>query len=92
MTSLETGKTIIVLVTATGSENLADLSPAAARALGAVDSTIPVRVRSINPTGPDQAALRSGPLAGCLRSAMEMIKLPRFSGAPRAIEYPILIK
>jgi hypothetical protein len=41
---------------------------------------------------PKEAALRSGPLAGCLKSALELVKLPRFSGAPRTIEYPILIK
>lgn len=41
---------------------------------------------------PKEAALRTGPLAGCLRSAMAQIRLPRFGGAPRVIEYPILVK
>ena len=94
VTSLETGKTIIVLVTASGSENLADLSPAAARALGAVNSTIPVRVRSINPTGPDQAALRSGQAAmerpdtppvllNALRKQLPPSAAPRYADTPQ---------
>ncbi|MCW3849149.1 SPOR domain-containing protein [Sphingomonas sp. LB-2] len=66
VTSLETGKTIIVLVTGTmeGADHLADLSPAAARLLGSSSAQIPVRIRSVNPTGPDQAALLAGQPAG----------------------------
>jgi rare lipoprotein A len=63
VTALENGRTILVLITGTldaGAEHLIDLSPAAARQLGSDNATIPVRVRAINPTGPDQAALRQG--------------------------------
>lgn len=62
ITSLDSGKTIIALVTGTGGEGntIADLSPAAARALGASGESIPVRVRKSTPTGPDQTALNAG--------------------------------
>ena len=90
VTSLETGKTILVLVTATseGSDHLADLSPAAARLLGSNSSQIPVRVRTINPTGQDQAALTAGQAAGerpdtppVLLNALRK-QLPAFAAAP----------
>ncbi len=41
---------------------------------------------------PKEAALKSGPLAKCLADAVKMLPLPRFSGAPRTIEYPIQVK
>lgn len=93
ITSLETGKTIIALVTGTGSETLADLSPAAARALGSMEMNIPVRVRSINPTGPDQAALRNGQAAmerpdtppvllNALRKQLPAATPPRYAATP----------
>lgn len=90
VTSLETGKTILVLVTATaeGSDHLADLSPAAARLLGSNSSQIPVRVRTITPTGQDQAALTAGQAAGerpdtppVLLNALRK-QLPAFAAAP----------
>lgn len=67
VTGLENGRTILVLVTGSmgpGADHLIDLSPAAARQLGSTSMTIPVRVRAINPTGPDQAALQAGQPAG----------------------------
>lgn len=66
VTGLENGRTILVLVTGSmgpGADHLIDLSPAAARQLGSNSATIPVRVRAINPTGPDQAALQAGQAA-----------------------------
>ena len=39
-----------------------------------------------------EAALKSGPLVGCLKRAFENIALPRFSGDKRTIEYPIKLK
>jgi hypothetical protein len=39
-----------------------------------------------------EPALRNGPLAGCLKQAVEALRLPRFSGGARAIEYPIRVK
>jgi rare lipoprotein A len=63
ITALDTGKTIVALVTGTmeaGADHPIDLSPGAARQLGASGSTIPVRVRKVNASPPDQAALRAG--------------------------------
>ena len=90
VTSLETGRTILVLVTATaeGSDHLADLSPAAAQLLGTNNSQIPVRIRTINPTGQDQAALQSGHAATerpdtppVLLNALRK-QLPAYAAAP----------
>ncbi len=39
-----------------------------------------------------EPALKSTPLPGCLRKAFDGIRLPRFSGATRTIEYPIRLK
>ena len=39
-----------------------------------------------------EAALKAGPLVGCLRRAFENIGLPHFRGATRTIEYPIKLK
>jgi rare lipoprotein A len=63
VTSLDTGRTILVLVTGqmdAGADHPVDLSPAAARLLGAPTSTIAVRVRKVAASPADQAALRAG--------------------------------
>ncbi|HZS36739.1 MAG TPA: hypothetical protein VFF06_07935 [Polyangia bacterium] len=39
-----------------------------------------------------EPALKSAPVARCLQTALDAIRLPRFSGEPRAIEYPIRLK
>jgi hypothetical protein len=39
-----------------------------------------------------EPALKSGALPGCLRRAFEMIRLPKFGGGTRQIEYPIRLK
>ncbi len=36
--------------------------------------------------------LKGSPLERCLRTALDGIRLPRFSGEPRTIEYPIRVK
>ncbi|RYY24051.1 MAG: hypothetical protein EOP62_18325 [Sphingomonadales bacterium] len=64
VTALDSGKTILVLVTGTlgaGADHPIDLSAGAARQLG-YDSpqTIAVRIRSVTPTPSDQAALNQG--------------------------------
>ena len=64
VTSLDTGKTILVLITGSmepGADRPIDLSAGAARQLG-YDSpqTIAVRVRAVTPTAADQAALNQG--------------------------------
>jgi hypothetical protein len=42
--------------------------------------------------GPKEAALKSSPITRCLQTAMEGIRLPRFNGSARTIEYPIRVK
>ncbi|RYE02443.1 MAG: hypothetical protein EOP61_08665 [Sphingomonadales bacterium] len=64
VTALESGKTILVLITGTmepGADHPMDLSAGAARQLG-YDSqrSIPVRIRAVTPTPSDQAALNQG--------------------------------
>ncbi len=62
VTSLDNGRTILVLVTGTGrSDNAIDLSPGAAHQLGYdKPGTIPVRIRAVMASPQDQVALRSG--------------------------------
>jgi len=64
VTSLDTGRTIIVLVTGQlepGAGRPIDLSAAAARELGADGApSLAVRVRRVTPTASDQAALNQG--------------------------------
>ncbi|HEX8300529.1 SPOR domain-containing protein [Sphingomonas sp.] len=64
VTSLDTGKTILVLITGSmgaGADHPLDLSAGAARQLGYDrPQTIAVRVRRITPTASDQAALNQG--------------------------------
>ncbi len=64
VTSLDTGRTILVLITGamgSGADHPIDLSAGAARQLGYDrPQTIAVRVRRITPTASDQAALNQG--------------------------------
>jgi len=39
-----------------------------------------------------ESQYKSGALAGCLKNAIESLRLPRFSGGAREIEYPIRLK
>jgi hypothetical protein len=41
---------------------------------------------------PKEPALRGTPLARCLAGALDAIRLPRFTGMARTIEYPIRVK
>ncbi len=41
---------------------------------------------------PKEAPLKNGPLARCLADAVANLRLPKFSGAPRTIDYPIRVK
>lgn len=59
VTSLETGRTILVLVTGTApTSHTIDLSPGAARLLGIGASVAPVRVRRVVASAADMGALR----------------------------------
>lgn len=64
VTALDTGKTILVLITGSlgaGADHPIDLSAGAARQLGYDHpQTIAVRVRAVTPTAADQAALNQG--------------------------------
>lgn len=73
VTSLDTGKTILVRVERRGpmtGARLVALSPAAAAQLGAVDGT-PIRVRRVNPPEAERAELRAG------RPATERMETPK---------------
>jgi rare lipoprotein A len=73
VTSLESGKTILVRVERRGpmaGRNLVSLSPAAAAQLGAGEGT-PVRLRRVNPPEAERAKLRSG------QSAPERMETPK---------------
>jgi hypothetical protein len=41
---------------------------------------------------PKESALRGGELERCLAQAVRSIRLPRFSGSPHTIEFPIRVK
>jgi rare lipoprotein A len=63
LTSLKTGKTILVRAERRGpmnGANLVELSPGAAAQLGLEGATTPVRVRRVNPPEPERALLRAG--------------------------------
>lgn len=63
VTSLETGRTILVRIERRGpmdNGQLIALSPAAVAQIGATADRLPVRVRRVNPPEPERALLRSG--------------------------------
>ena len=68
VTALDTGKTILLRISATESGPTA-LSPAAANLLGVSGSHIPVRVREVDPPDVDAVALREGRLASARMDA-----------------------
>lgn len=63
VTSLDSGRTILVRVTRRGpmtGDRLIDLSPAAAAQLSVQSDRAPIRIRRVNPAEPERAALREG--------------------------------
>ncbi len=63
VTSLDSGRTMLVRVTRRGpmtGERLIDLSPSAAAQLGVQSDRAPIRIRRVNPPEPERAALREG--------------------------------
>lgn len=63
VTSLDSGRTILVRVTRRGpmdGPNIVDLSPDAAAQLGVTADRTPIRIRRVNPPEPERAALREG--------------------------------
>lgn len=75
VTSLDTGKTILVLVTGTdpGAEHPIDLSAGAAQLLGVRGDTAGVRIRSVNPPAMDKTALQAGRPAGDRADAPQVL-------------------
>lgn len=66
VTSLDTGRTILVRVERRGpmdNGQLLEFSPGAARQLGMSQERLPVRVRRVNPSEPERALLRAGQAA-----------------------------
>ncbi|WP_336977210.1 SPOR domain-containing protein [Altererythrobacter fulvus] len=90
VTSLETGKTILVRIERRGpleNHNVIALSPGAASQLG-ISRNTPVRVRRVNPQEPERAALRAGNRApdrmDTPMSLVEVLKLKLPSSGPAA--------
>ena len=102
MTSLDTGKTILVRVERRGpmtNARLIDLSPAAAAQLGITGGKAPVRVRRVNPPEQERALLRMGQAAparmdtpqsllGVLRRKLEGPGLPALQPLPQPTATP----
>ncbi|HTO28870.1 MAG TPA: SPOR domain-containing protein [Devosia sp.] len=95
VTSLETGRTILVRIERRGpmgSHDVVALSPGAAQQLGVADGT-PVRVRRVNPQEPERAALRAGkPAPDRMDTPMSLVnvlklKLPN-GGPPASLALP----
>ncbi len=98
VTSLLTGRTILVRVTQRGpmtNARLIELSPAAAAQLGATSDHTPIRIRRVNPPEQERAMLRSGgqaparmdtpmSLANVLRRKLD----PNFVAGPAAAPSP----
>lgn len=99
VTALDTGKTVLVLVTGTdpGADHPIDLSAGAAQRLGVTGDRVGVRIRSVNPPAMDKNALQSGRPAGDRADAPQVLltalrkRLPSqpsyASAAPRTPSY-----
>lgn len=90
VTSLDNGRTILVVITGTGgSGNVIDLSPGAAHQLGYdKPGNIPVRVRAVMASPQDQVALRSGRAAEARADAPPVLlnALRKRLGAPPVLD------
>jgi rare lipoprotein A len=75
VTALDTGKTVLVLVTGTdpGADHPIDLSAGAAQRLGLSGDQAGVRIRSVNPPAMDKNALQAGRPAGDRADAPQVL-------------------
>lgn len=95
VTSLESGRTILVLITGSlppGSGPAMELSVGAARQLGASGATLPVRVRRVSAGPQDLLALRAGQPAGLRADAPPVLLTAlrkRLGAAPMAVAAPV---
>lgn len=97
VTALESGRTILVRVNDRGpllNDRIIALSPGAARQLGltAIDGTAPVRVRKVNPTEQERAALRTGQPVGERMEAPPGLRaalMKRLPPAPLPLDVPV---
>jgi rare lipoprotein A len=89
VTSLDTGRTILVLVTGTdpGADHPIDLSAGAARLLGASGDSVGVRIRSVNPPAMDKNALQAGQPAGARADAPQVLLTALRKRLPSASAY-----
>ncbi|MDB5676241.1 MAG: hypothetical protein JWM65_3223 [Sphingomonas bacterium] len=98
LTALDSGKTIVALVSGHGTGGgVVGLSPGAARLLGVEGGSAAVRVRGVTPTPQDQVALRGGRSAASRLDAPPTLltalrkRLPGGAAAPapaRAVQRP----
>jgi len=95
VTSLDTGRTILVRVTRRGpmsGGDIVELSPAAATQLGVSSDRTPIRIRRVNPPEPERAALREGRSAPLrMDTPMSLVNVLRRKlegGAPALLPLP----
>ena len=91
VTSLDSGRTILVRLTARGpmrNDRLLELSPAAAAQLGISGEGAPIRMRRVNPPEPERALLRSGqpaPVRMDTPKSLLSVLMRKLTGAPVAV-------
>jgi rare lipoprotein A len=86
ITALDSGKTIVALVSGHGGgAGIVDLSPGAARLLGIVGGPAGVRVRNVTPIPQDQVALRSGRAASPRTDAPQALLVGLRKRLPAAV-------
>jgi rare lipoprotein A len=94
VTSLDSGRTILVRVTRRGpmdGPDIVELSPAAANQLGVSSDRAPIRIRRVNPPEPERAALREGRAAPLrMDTPQSLVAVLRRKLNPAAANGPLL--
>ena len=95
VTSLRTGKTILVRVERRGpmtGSALVAFSPDAARQLGTDEARTPIRIRRVNPPEQERALLRAGqPAAGRMDTPMPLVGVLMRKLDPSAVPAPVAV-